>query len=147
MRKKVLIVVLGALLVLSLGGMTMAKHPEKEVETFSNTVSPQGTAYLIALASASVKDCGDRKVAFTGFTLTIHPVEYISGRLYLQRWNGSKWVNIDSRLFYRFNNSFVHGGKTVSVTPGYYRTHSIHYAEHNDASHSVFTTTNHIYVR
>ena len=147
MKKKLFIMFLGVLLVLSLCGTAMAKPLGEEAVVYSESVSPQGTGSLISLVSASIRDCGNREVSISAFTHTYDPVEYISGRVYLQRWDGSRWVNIDSRLFYRFNHFFVVGGKNVYVTPGYYRAHSIHYAEHRGVSHTVYATTGYMYIK
>ena len=146
MKKKLFIMFLGVLLVVSLCGTAMAKPPGEEAVVYSETVSPQGTAYLISFAGAMLKDEGDLQVTIGGFTQTWAPKEYISGRVYLQRWNGSRWVNVDSRLFYRFNHFYTCGEKLIDVTPGFYRAHSIHYAEHEGVSHTMYVTTGSRYV-
>ena len=146
--KKTLIFALGVLLLASLSlGVAFAQPGNVSVqEEEVDFIFVQGTADLIWKGVASLTDWGNGSVSIWGMTQTYSTVEYVSGRVYLQRWDGSRWVNIDSRLFYRFNHSYASGGKSTQVTPGWYRAHGIHYAEHQGVSDTQYVTTSPIYV-
>lgn len=146
--KKTLIFALAVLLLASLSlGVAFAQPGNVSVqEEEVDFIFVQGTADLIWKGVASISDWEDGTVSIYGSTETYSTVEYVSGRIYLQRWNGSRWVNVTSRLFYRFNHFRASGGRTTEVTPGWYRAHCIHYAEHQGVSDTQYVTTRAIYV-
>ncbi|MBE3586174.1 MAG: hypothetical protein IMW94_08470 [Thermoanaerobacter sp.] len=63
---------------------------------------------------------GGGYIYITGFTQAYQNVDYIKVNLYLQRWNGSNWVNLGNWLFEDRNTSLVTGEKGLQVATGYY---------------------------
>ncbi len=146
MRTKLLIIVL-VLLVLSLFNSVVVAEPLSTQDNDDrDLVTVKGTATLIYKGYSSITDLGNRRVTIYGYTDTFNKVEYICARIYLQRWNGSTWVSINSKLYYSFNHRFAEGFKGINVVPGYYRAHTIHYAENNGVSHTIYTTSPHKYI-
>lgn len=72
---------------------------------------------------------GGGYINITGFTQAYQTVDYIMVRLYLQRWDGSNWVDLASWPFENYNVSSVKGVKGLQVATGYYyrvrATHSL----------------------
>jgi len=64
--------------------------------------------------------CGGGYITITGFTGAYQNVEYIIVRLYLQRWNGSSWVDLGNWLYENRSTSIVTGEKGLQVATGYY---------------------------
>ncbi len=108
--------------------------------------SVRGTGYFIFKGYSAISQVSSGKVFMEGFTHTFSTVEYLSGRIYLQKWTGTTWVNIDNRLFTNYNHFHTSGGKVVNVQPGYYRVRGIHYAENNGMSETRHTTTPYFYI-
>lgn len=66
-------------------------------------------------------------VTITGYTKAYSSLDYIKVRLYLQRWDGTKWVDLGSWLFEKNNASTTEGIKNLQVSKGYYyRTKAAH---------------------
>lgn len=71
--------------------------------------------------------CGGGYINISSFTRAYQDVDYIMVRLYLQRWNGSSWVDLASWPFENYNTSYVNGVKGLQVAGGYYyRTRAEH---------------------
>jgi hypothetical protein len=67
-------------------------------------------------------------VTITGFSEATQNVDKIWVEIYLQKWNGSQWVDISSGYYQEKQNSiYVSASKNLNVTTGYYyRTRSEH---------------------
>ncbi|HCT30450.1 MAG TPA: hypothetical protein DIW31_06895 [Bacteroidales bacterium] len=63
---------------------------------------------------------GGGYISITGFTKAYQNVNYIMVRLYLQRWDGSSWVDLSNWPFEEYNASSVNGVKSLQVAKGYY---------------------------
>lgn len=75
---------------------------------------------------------GGGYINLTGFTQAYQNVDYIMLRLYLQRWDGSNWVDLTSWPFENYNASKVEGKKALQVARGYYyRARAIHSLTHD----------------
>lgn len=67
-------------------------------------------------------------ITLTGDTYAYSSVDIVGLTLYLQRWNGTSWINVYSSTFENFNSTQVSGTKLLSVTTGYsYRAYAKHY--------------------
>ncbi|OPX87846.1 MAG: hypothetical protein A4E53_02344 [Pelotomaculum sp. PtaB.Bin104] len=70
---------------------------------------------------------GGGYINISAFTRAYQDVDYIMARLYLQRWNGSSWVDLASWPYENYNTSYVSGVKGLQVLGGYYyRTRAEH---------------------
>ena len=73
----------------------------------------------------------DGTVAIMGQTDTYGTVEYLDAKIYLQRWNGSKWADVINRTYSNNNSSSVSGSSNISVEAGYYRVRGVHSARNS----------------
>lgn len=114
-------------------------HVSITVNTHSDT-SIEGIS-LISEWTCGIADNSDRTVTIMGETTTYEAVEYLDAKVYLQRWNGSGWVDVTSRTYSDRYTFYVRGSSYVSVAGGYYyRTRSVHNANNAgnyDAQSSV----------
>lgn len=89
---------------------------------------------------------GDGYLNITGFTQAYQTVDYIMVRLYIQRWNGSSWVDLASWPFEKYSDSYVAGAKGLQVTKGYYyRTRATHGLTENGYNESASSYSGYIY--
>ncbi len=155
-RSQILVALLSFMLFLmSLPGIcaaaTTVPPPPKEINLSSNphasiTVNTHSDTSIEGISLISEWICGivdnsDRTVTIMGETSTFGTVEYLDAQVYLQRWNGSSWVDVTSRTYSDSYTVNVSGSSYISVAGGYYyRTRSVHNA-HNagnyDAQSSV----------
>lgn len=103
---------------------------------------------LIKWGGSDIKSLGGRSVRISGYTETYNPVEIISVDLYLQKWNGSAWMDISrAGPFKRTYASYVYGEKDLTVSSsGYYRTRAVHSAVDGSVSESISSYTGYIWV-
>lgn len=102
--------------------------------------STTGTS-LIKIWTCGISDNHNSTVTIIGSTTAYNSINYLDATVYLQRWNGSQWVDITSRTYSRTSSSTVSGSSFVSVTKGYYyRTRCVHTAinsSYNETQSSV----------
>lgn len=90
---------------------------------------------------------GGGYINITGFTQAYQNVDYIMVRLYLQRWNGSSWVDLASWPFERYNASKAEGAKGLQVLTGYYyRARAEHSLTHGGTTESAKSYSNSYYI-
>jgi len=117
--------VLALVLVMSLSALPVsASQSEGEVQ-------PLSTYYLASWESWPT-DNGNGFVKICGYSEATQPVSSISVRIYLQKWNGSGWTNVDSVYKPASGTDYVWGEKTIAAQRGAtYRTKSEHSVSHN----------------
>lgn len=102
---------------------------------------------LIKLGQCSITNNGNGTVTVTGSTTTYYPVEYLYVRLYLQRLDGSQWVDIENWLDQAYNSDYKYGSHTSGVARGYrYRVRAIHYARDGTLKEYAYSCSSSIYV-
>ncbi len=117
-------------LVLAVAGTAFAapfssKAPPEPTTAYKD-VGIQSLTYLQDWGCNLISGSGGY-ITITGFTQAYQNVDYIMVRLYLQRWNGSSWVDLGSWPFEKYNASRVDGAKGLLVATGYYyRVRAIH---------------------
>lgn len=90
---------------------------------------------LIKQWNCTIIDNSNGNVAIAGETITYGTVDYLDVQVYLQRWNGSDWVDVTSRRYSNSASSYVTGSAKISVTRGYYyRCKGIHNARNVGSS-------------
>jgi len=95
----------------------------------------------------SLTSSGGGYINLTGFTQAYQNVDYIMVRLYLQRWNGSSWVDLASWPFENYNASSANGVKSLQVARGYYyRTRADHGLTNDGANESANSYSSSIYI-
>jgi hypothetical protein len=101
----------------------------QSIDVHTHTDRSTAGADLIKLWSCGIEDNGDGSVYIMGETRTWANVAYLDATIYLQRWNGSAWVDVTSRPYVKSNSSSVSGSSKISVTRGfYYRARGVHTA-------------------
>ncbi|WP_027622287.1 hypothetical protein [Acetivibrio clariflavus] len=68
--------------------------------------------------------------------------------IYLQKWDGTKWVDVTSWIFIEFNTAGILEDASFSFyEPGnYYRARAVHYAKYGNQTHTTESTAPYIYV-
>lgn len=96
----------------------------------SADVGIQATTLIIQWGSG-IDVVAPRKLVLSGYTRTSKNVSTISVTLYVQRWDGSTWVDLPGSWSYSDQSvSYVSGYPAVTVfDSGYYRTRAVHYAD------------------
>lgn len=90
----------------------------------------------------------DGTVNISGQTYTYNNVDYLDVRVYLQRWNGSTWVDVTSRFYSNSASDYVSGSDQISITSGnYYRCRAAHNAQSGSNSNNTASTSSSIYVQ
>lgn len=114
----------------------------------SGQVSIQSTTYL-ANGSSSIEVTGSGQVRVSGNSQAYSPVDVISVDLYLQRWNGSSWVDIaNAGRFSNYNATSTTGSSLVNVTPGYYyRTKAVHWINEEQTHEESTSYSSYVYVK
>lgn len=94
-----------------------------------------------------INNTGNGSIVISGNTNANQNVGYIMVRLYLQRWDGSKWVDLGSWPFERYSASSVNGTKGLQVLRDYYyRTRASHALTQNGYSESAQSYSTSTYV-
>jgi hypothetical protein len=93
-------------------------------------VGVQGTM-LISQWGAAIERVGARELLLTGYTQAYQTTRSVSVTVYVQRWNGSAWVDLPGSWPYsKQYASYVAGYPAVKLNgPGYYRTRAVHDAD------------------
>ncbi len=85
---------------------------------------------LIKQWNCTIINNSNGNVAISGETMTYNAVNNLTAQVYLQRWNGSNWVDVTSRTYSNNGSSYVSGSDQLSVTRGYsYRCRAVHTAQ------------------
>ena len=115
-------------------------------DTRSGDVGAQ-VIYLISRYGCSITNLGNGKVSIAGYTETYNTVSLVSVTLYLQKWDGTKWVDITNQSFSGSSTNSIKGTKDITVTKGaYYRTRASHFAQNGSTTDSTSSTSSYIYV-
>lgn len=90
----------------------------------------------------------DGTVIIDGLTTTKDIVSELSVTLFLEKWDGAKWITVTGEYLFKKTNDFkVSGSKTLVVTKGYYyRTKSAHTAKKGSTTESVTNYSDYILV-
>ncbi|MDD4238356.1 MAG: DUF6147 family protein [Desulfotomaculaceae bacterium] len=139
-----LVVVLFAVTSVAFAAAPGSKAPTEANEPFKEA----GIESLLYLQDwgSDINYVGDGYLNITGFTQAYQTVDYIMVRLYIQRWDGSNWVDMASWPFERYSNSYVAGAKGLQVTKGYYyRTKATHGLTENGYNESASSYSGYIY--
>lgn len=128
---------------------TPAADPDYATSQDGGSTGDVGIQALQLLQSGEsyLKVVSGRQLRMWGSTQAQRAVEIITLDLYLQRWNGSQWVDIDHATFKRTFDSYVYGEKDVTVgSSGYYRTRAVHTATDGSVTETLTSVTGYIWV-
>lgn len=161
MKKRTLILVsLMSLLVfmICLPGVTVAEEQIGSPGTVEEMVCPDlqngieinlqessaETSSLIKQWSCTIADNSNGTVAIYGETICYGTVDYLDVEVYLQRWNGSNWIDVTSRTYSNSSYFYVRGSSSsITVTRGYYyRCRDVHHAQKAGSNSTQTSVTN-----
>ena len=82
-----------------------------------------------------------------GSTVSNYLSDQVSLTLYLQKWSGSQWIDVQSWPFIKYNAKSVTDGANASYQHGnYYRTRAVHYIKYGSQTETQNSTSSYIYV-
>jgi hypothetical protein len=103
---------------------------------------------LIKQWNCAIIDNSNGNVAICGETITYGTVDYLDVKVYLQRWDGSDWVDLNNRTYRDSSSSYVSGSDLFTVSRGYsYRCRAIHTARTAGSSNTNNSFSNAITVK
>jgi len=103
--------------------------------------------YLISKYGSSINNLGGGTVSITGYTDTFNTVSSVTVTLYLQKWDGSQWVDLTGQAYTNYSTFSVTGTRNLAVAGGaYYRTRALHNAKNGSATDSTTSTSSYIYI-
>jgi hypothetical protein len=105
---------------------TMSREAHQSIIVNVHEGTDKAGALLIKKWICGIADGKNRTVAIMGQTDTYGTVEYLDARIYLQCWNGSRWVDVTHRTYSDYNRSSVSGSSYIPVEAGYYRVRGVH---------------------
>lgn len=111
---------------------------------YNNLLLKALTGSLFVDWACQIQNNQDGTVTISGFTQAVTTSSNVQVTIYLQRWNGSSWVDINNVTKSLTNNSYVLTFKNVAVSKGYnYRARATHYIL-NGTSESKSSTSSYI---
>lgn len=96
---------------------------EKKVPPSEDNLPAVGieSLQLLAFGDCFIANLGNGQVALDGSTTAQFIIDSVGVTLYLQRWTGSAWVDVNSsQSFISYNSDYVDGFSTFYVQSGYY---------------------------
>lgn len=82
-----------------------------------------------------------------GTTIANYLSDQVKLTLYLQKWDGSQWVDIQSWPFTQNNAKSITEGANASYQHGnYYRTRAVHYIKYGTQTETQNSTSSYIYI-
>ncbi|AUS96074.1 hypothetical protein CDQ84_18750 [Clostridium thermosuccinogenes] len=162
MHKCIKMVVFTVLVVLSLQQIAFAneetKRPPKPTEgiessdpnhgssTDSDNESVQRASGLFYNYYCSIDNTGS-DLYLEGSTVANYLSDQVKLTLYLQIWDGSQWIDVQSWPFTQYNSKSVTEGANTSFQHGnYYRTRAVHYIKYGTQTETQNSTSSYIYV-
>ena len=142
-------------------GFAVAGHPESAAKPPSSPPPPVSDSngstssgdvgiqanLLIGEWGSRIENAGNRQLVVSGHTRTYLMVSFVSVDVYLQRWNGTSWVDVKTWPFAVANGSYVSGyGSMVVDSSGLYRAKAVHYAYDGANWEKLETTSGSMYI-
>jgi len=161
MHKYVKAVIFTLLVVLSLQQVVFAsgetKRPPKPTEGIESsdpnygsskdvqTISPEISGLLTDWQCSIMNNGAD--LYLDGSSTATDIIDQLTLTLYLQRWDGSQWVDVNSWVFNKYVAKSVYDGTYANYTRGnYYRARAVHYAKNGSQTDTKNSTSSYIYV-
>lgn len=163
MHKYVKTIIIALLVVLSLQQTVFAsgesKRPPKPTEGVESSNPDYGSS-LDTQATSSIGIIGlltDWKCSITnngsnlyldGESTAFNIVEQLKLTLYLQKWDGSQWIDVNSWEFNKYNAKSIYQGTNSTYQHGYYyRTRAVHFAKDGSQTDTQYSTSSYIYAQ
>ncbi len=103
---------------------------------------------LIKQWNCTIADNSNGTVAIYGETTSYGTVDYLDVEVFLQRWNGSNWVDVTSRTYSDSSYFYVRGSSSITVAKGYsYRCRAVHHAQNAGSNSTQTSVSNALFVQ
>lgn len=162
MHKCLKMIVFTLLIVLSFQEVAFAdgetKQPPKPtegIESFDpkhgsskdiNTESIQSLSSIFYNYYCSIDNTGT-DLYLEGTTMANYLSDQVKLTLYLQKWDGSQWIDVQIWSFTKYNVKSLTEGANVSYQHGYYyRTRATHYIKYGAQTETQNSTSAYIYI-
>jgi len=123
-----------------------SSDPNYGSSTDTDTRSIQSTSGLFYNYYCSITNTGT-DLYLEGTTISNYLSDQIGLTLYLQKWDGSQWIDIQGWPFTKYNaKSIIEGARSSYQHGNYYRTRAVHYIEYGEQSETQYSTSSYIYV-
>lgn len=110
-------------------------------------VSPESVSGLLTDWTSSISNPSGSDLGIAGSSTANTIVDQMTLTLYLQQWDGSQWVDINSWTFNEYSTTYINKGINYTCTAGYYyRTRGVHTAIKGTQTETQNSTTSYIYV-
>lgn len=134
-----------------------AKRPLKPTEGVESSITNYGSSTDVRTMSPSISglltdwQCSimnsGTNLYLDGSSTATDIIDQLTLTLYLQRWDGSQWVDVNSWVFNKYTAKSIHDGTYASYTSGnYYRTRAVHFAKNGSQTDTQNSTSSYIYV-
>lgn len=111
-----------------------------------NSNQATATGGLIMKSATTIANAGNGTVRIYGYTQTYSTVSSVKVTVYLQKWNGTQWVDVLGVSNSATSATYVSATKEISVSSGYYyRSRAVHTAT-NGTTETTSTTATYIYM-
>lgn len=152
--------VLALLIILSFQQVSFAKEdlkrPPKPTEGIESSDPKHGSSIEISIKSiqgdlfykynCTIDNTGT-ELYIGGITSANYLADKVSLTLYLQKWNGLQWVDIQSWSFTEYNTKSIIEGEEISYEQGnYYRARATHSINFDSQTETQTSTSTYIYV-
>ena len=109
------------------------------------TISPEISGLLTDWQCSIMNNGAD--LYLDGSSTATDIIDQLTLTLYLQRWDGSQWVDVNSWVFNKYVAKSVYDGTYANYTRGnYYRARAVHYAKNGSQTDTKNSTSSYIYV-
>lgn len=103
---------------------------------------------LIKQWNCTIADNSNGTVTIYGETTSYGTVNYLDVEVFLQRWNGSSWVDVTSRTYSNNSYFYVRGSSSITVTRGYsYRCRAVHHVQNAGSTSTQTSVSNALFVQ
>jgi len=103
--------------------------------------------YYIKDGTCSIANLGSGKVSIGGKTTTYYSVDTVSVVVYLQQYDGMRWVDVYYVQDSRANSNLAEVLSNVTVDRGYnYRTRAVHTAKNGTVTETASSMSSYIFV-
>jgi len=103
---------------------------------------------LIKQWNCTIADNSNGTVTICGETNSYGTVDYLDVEVFLQRWNGSNWVDVTSRVYSDRSYFYVRGSSSITVYGGYsYRCRAVHHVQNAGSNSTQTSVSNALFVQ
>lgn len=145
MKKLALIFLIIA--VMMFGSSSVLASPESSKSNSIESGIGIEALQLIQGGYSSIQNAGNNHVSIYGETLTYKVTDIVGVKFYLQYYNNSSWVTLDTVSRQGYDTNLFTAMVDYTVTPGYtYRVATEHYAYDGSFKETAWTYTSGVYM-